>query len=89
MLPLPQPARLAPETRFTAAAELGVDAKPLLMAVAYAASASFMAPVSYQTNAMVFGPGNYKFIDYVRYAAPLNVIFWILATILIPILWPS
>ena len=71
-----------------AAARLGVDAKPLLMAVAYAASASFMTPMGYQTNAMVYGPGNYRFTDYLLYGAPLTFVFWIIATLLIPILWP-
>ena len=72
----------------TAAAHLGVNVKPFLMAIAYAASASFMTPMGYQTNAMVFGPGNYRFMDYVKFGAPLNLLFWGLASWLIPILWP-
>jgi len=73
---------------FSAAAALQVDVKPFLMAVAYAASASFMTPMGYQTNAMVFSPGNYRFNDYLRAGAPLTLIFWLLASILIPIFWP-
>ena len=47
-----------------------------------------MTPVGYQTNAMVYGPGNYRFLDYVVFGAPLTVVLWGLATLLIPVIWP-
>lgn len=72
----------------TLAAQLGIDAKPLLMAIAFGASASFMTPIGYQTNAIVMGPGSYTFRDYLRIGVPLLILMWIVASIFIPIFWP-
>jgi len=72
----------------TLSTQLGIDAKPLLMAVAFGASSSFMTPMGYQTNAIVMGAGGYRFGDYLRVGAPLTIITWLLATIFIPIFWP-
>lgn len=70
------------------AGEMGVDGKPFLMAVAFAASLSFATPTGYQTNAMVLGPGGYRFMDYVKVGLPLTLLLWVLTTLMIPWAWP-
>lgn len=67
---------------------LGVDSRPFVFAVCFAASAAFMTPMGYQTNLMVYAPGEYQFLDYTRFGAPLILLSLLLATFLIPVLWP-
>ena len=67
---------------------LGVDARPFMLTLAVAASASFTTPIGYQTNMMVFSPGGYRFGDYLRVGLPLNLVLWVLAVTLIPRAWP-
>jgi di/tricarboxylate transporter len=70
------------------AQQLDASPRPFAIAVAFAASASFVTPLGYQTNLMVFGPGGYKFVDFVRIGLPLNLILLTIATLLIPWAWP-
>jgi di/tricarboxylate transporter len=70
------------------ATALGIDPRPLVVAVMVAASASFATPIGYQTNMLVYGPGGYKFTDFMRVGIPLNLSIGVLASAVIPILWP-
>lgn len=70
------------------AEQLGVDAKPFLIALCVAASASFATPIGYQTNTYVYGIGGYKFADFLKIGVPLNLIYFAGALWLIPLYWP-
>jgi di/tricarboxylate transporter len=70
------------------ALELGVNPKPFIIAVCFGASACFATPVGYQTNLLVYGPGGYRFSDYLKLGIPLNLIVLIMGTIFIPLIWP-
>jgi di/tricarboxylate transporter len=66
----------------------GLDPRPFAMVVAFAASGSFLTPIGYQTNTMVYGPGGYRFTDYLRLGLPLSVIELAILAALVPLIWP-
>ncbi len=67
---------------------LGVDVMPFVIAIAIGASASFATPIGYQTNMMVYGPGGYKFTDFMRVGIPLNILFGIVTVGITPFIFP-
>ncbi|MEQ8194836.1 MAG: SLC13 family permease [Rhodospirillales bacterium] len=70
------------------AAQLGVDARPFVVAVMFGASASFATPIGYQTNTFVYTVGGYKFVDFIRVGLPLNLILLPVVIYIIPLFWP-
>jgi di/tricarboxylate transporter len=69
------------------AAALGIDARPLVVAVMIAASCAFATPIGYQTNTLVYGPGGYQFSDFLKVGAPLNLSMSLIASAVIPMIW--
>ena len=72
---------------YATATHLSVNPRPFAFLVAIAASASFATPIAYQTNMIVYGPGGYRFSDFLKMGIPLNLILWLVAVALIPFFW--
>lgn len=70
------------------AQQLGVDPRPFIVAVMFAASAGFALPIGYQTHMFVYGAGGYKLTDFLRIGLPLDLVFWIAGSLLIPVFFP-
>ena len=73
-----------------AATQLGPDINPrtFAMAVMFAAATSLVTPLGFQTNLMVYGPGGYRYTDYIKVGLPLSVLLFFVAMIAIPMVWP-
>lgn len=71
-----------------AAAQMGVSDRPFILAVVFAASLDFSTPTGYQTNLLVYGPGGYRFTDYLRFGGPLNLLLWGAVVLLVPFFHP-
>ncbi len=79
-------ALLVPIAVSTAGA-IGVDPRPFVIGICFGASACYATPIGYQTNLLVYGPGGYKFADYLKLGLPLNIFVWLVASIFVPIIW--
>jgi di/tricarboxylate transporter len=72
----------------SAALSLGMDPRPFIIAVCFGASACFATPIGYQTNLLVYGPGRYRFSDYLKIGMPLNLLVLLAGSFFIPMIWP-
>ena len=72
----------------SASVGLGVNPKPFIIAVCFGASACFATPIGYQTNLLVYGPGGYRFSDYLKLGMPLNLLVLVMGSLFIPMIWP-
>jgi di/tricarboxylate transporter len=70
------------------ASQLGIDPRPFVVAVMIGASASFATPIGYQTNTLVYGPGNYRFRDFLVVGVPMTVVVGLTSVLVIPLIWP-
>jgi di/tricarboxylate transporter len=70
------------------AADMNVAPYPMMMAMAMAASASFMTPISHPANVMVMGPGGYRFVDYLKVGVPLTLVVFVTVLLVMPFFWP-
>ena len=68
--------------------QMGVSPTPFVFAIMLGASASFATPIGYQCNMMVYGPGGYRFKDFLKIGVPMNLLMWLVASLLIPLIWP-
>ena len=76
------------EIALATAEKFNMDPTPFVISLAIAASASFATPIGYQTNTIVYGPGGYKYTDYIKVGLPINIIYLIGTAILVPLIWP-
>jgi di/tricarboxylate transporter len=67
---------------------LGAESRPFIIAITLAASFAFASPIGYQTHMMVYGPGGYRYSDFLRVGLPLNLLLWVTALIIVPVIWP-
>jgi len=65
----------------------GLDSRPFIIAITFAASAAFATPIGYQTNTYVYGIGGYRFSDFIKIGVPLNLICFLVAMYVIPRIW--
>jgi di/tricarboxylate transporter len=87
-MPNPVVAVLMAPIALSAAADLGVSPYPLMMGIAFGASASFLSPVGHPANVLVMGPGGYRFADYIKVGLPLVVVLLFVVVFAIPFFWP-
>ena len=80
-------AALLTPVAISVAQAMDLDSRPLVVAVMFAASASFSTPIGYQTNTYIYGAGGYKFTDFTRVGIPLTFILWAISIVLIPLMW--